>query len=70
MAFVGGRSITFRDGEGRPLDMRVATLSANTFGLLGVPPMLGRDFTPADEGPGALPVAILNPRAVRQFACV
>jgi hypothetical protein len=28
--------------------------------LLGVPPMLGRDFTPADEGPGAAQVAILN----------
>lgn len=62
MAFVGGRSITFRDGDGRPIDMRPTTLSANTFGLLGVPPMLGRDFTLADEGPGAAPVAILNYR--------
>jgi putative ABC transport system permease protein len=62
MAFVGGRAITFRDGDGRPIDMRATTLSANTFGLLGVPPMLGRDFTPADEGPGAAPVAILNYR--------
>jgi putative ABC transport system permease protein len=62
MAFVGGRSITLRDGDGRPIDMRATTLSANTFGLLGVPPMLGRDFTSADEGPGAAPVAILNYR--------
>jgi putative ABC transport system permease protein len=62
MAFVGGRAITFRDGDGRPIDMRPTTLSANTFGLLGVPPMLGRDFTPADEVPGAAPVAILNYR--------
>ena len=38
------------------------TVSANTFGLLGVPPMLGRDFAPADEAPGAAPVAILNYR--------
>jgi putative ABC transport system permease protein len=62
MAFVGGRSITFRDGDGRPIDMRPTTVSANTFGLLGVPPMLGRDFTSADESPGAAPVAILNYR--------
>ena len=33
-----GRAITFRDGDGRPIDMRVTfTVSANTFGLLGVP---------------------------------
>jgi putative ABC transport system permease protein len=62
MAFVGGRSIALRDGDGRPIDMRATTLSANTFGLLGVAPILGRDFTPADEGPGAEPVAILNYR--------
>jgi putative ABC transport system permease protein len=62
MAFVGGRSITLRDGDGRPIDMRATTLSTNTFGVLGVPPMLGRDFAPADEGPGAAPVAILNSR--------
>jgi MacB-like protein/FtsX-like permease family protein len=62
MAFVGGRAIAFRDGDGRPIDMRATTLSANTFGLLGVPPLLGRDFVPADEGPGAAPVAILNYR--------
>ena len=36
--------ITFRDGDGRPLDMTVSRRSANTFGLLGVRPMLGRDF--------------------------
>ncbi len=62
LAFVGGASITFRDGEGRPIDMRTTTVSANTFGLLGVAPMLGRDFAPADEGLGAAPVAILNYR--------
>ena len=62
LAFVGGAPITFRDGDGRPLDMRTTTVSANTFGLLGVVPMLGRDFAPADEGPGAAPVLILNHR--------
>ena len=62
LAFVAGKAITFRDGEGRPIDMRTTSVSANTFGLLGVAPMLGRDFVPADEAPGAAPVAILNYR--------
>ncbi len=38
------------------------TVSTNTFALLGVPPMLGRDFSAADQAPGAAPVAILNYR--------
>ena len=49
----GGGPITFRDGDGRPLDMAVSRNSANTFGLLGVRPALGRDFVHADEAPGA-----------------
>jgi hypothetical protein len=63
LAFVASnRPITFRDGDGRPLDMFTLAVSANTFGLLGVRPMLGRDFVQADEIPGAAPVAILNYR--------
>jgi putative ABC transport system permease protein len=62
MAFVGGSAIALRDGHGRPVDTRATTVSANAFGLLGVPPMLGRDFAPADEIPGAAPVVILNYR--------
>ncbi|MEP6963379.1 MAG: ABC transporter permease, partial [Acidobacteriota bacterium] len=60
MAFVGERFVALRDGDGRLIDMLAFTVSANMFGLLGVPPMLGRDFAPADEVPGAPPVAILN----------
>ena len=62
MSFVGARSIAFRDGDGHPIDLRATSVSANIFGLLGVPPMLGRDFTPADEAPGAALVTILNYR--------
>ena len=62
LAIVSGRAITFRDGDGRPSDMRVTTVSANAFKLLGVYPMLGRDFAAGDEVPGAPPVAILNYR--------
>jgi predicted permease len=62
MAYVGERSIALRDGDGRPIDTLAFTVSANTFALLGVPPMLGRDFAPVDEAPGAAPVVILNYR--------
>jgi putative ABC transport system permease protein len=60
MAFVAQRNIALRDGDGRPLDTQAGTVSANTFALLGVPPLFGRDFVPADEVPGAAPVAILH----------
>jgi predicted permease len=61
MAFGGGGGpITFRAGDERPVDMAMQRVSANTFGLLGVRPMLGRDFAVADEAPGAAPVTILS----------
>jgi predicted permease len=62
MAFIGARPILFRDGDGRPADMRTTTVSANTFELLGVAPILGRSFVAADEEPGAPQVTILNHR--------
>jgi predicted permease len=62
LVFVGERGISFRDGDGRPSDMRVTAVSANTFSLLGVAPALGRDFIAADELPGAGPVVMLNHR--------
>ncbi|HEY2150044.1 MAG TPA: ABC transporter permease [Vicinamibacterales bacterium] len=62
LAFVGSAGIALRDGNGRPIDLRATTVSANTFGLLGVSPLLGRDFTSTDAIPGAAPVAILNHR--------
>ena len=46
--------------EGRAPDRALGTyLSASAFRLLGATPMLGRDFEPADDRPGAQPVAIL-----------
>ena len=38
------------------------TITPNTFGLLGVMPMLGRDFVQADERSEASPVVILSYR--------
>src|SRR2546428_3848306 len=69
IGYVSSRPLAFRDGEGRPIDMSASTVSANTCGLLRVPPMLGRDFSPEDETAGAPPVVILNYRFwERRFA--
>ena len=62
IAPVGGLSVAFRDGQGRPMDLRVTTVGANLFGLLGVPPARGRDFTSADAVAGARPVVMLSDR--------
>jgi putative ABC transport system permease protein len=62
LALVRGVSITFRDGDGRPMDMRARRLSTNTLSLLGVTPALGRDFTADDARPGAPLVTLLNHR--------
>lgn len=62
MAFIGERRISYREGKGRAIDLDAFTVSVNLFGLLGVPPVLGRDFAPADELPGAAPVVMLNYR--------
>ena len=62
LAFVAERPVTFSDGGERSIRIVPFTVSANTFELLGVQPTLGRDFVPADEGPGTAPVAILNYR--------
>jgi predicted permease len=52
--------ITFRAATGRPIDMTVSRHTVNTFGLLGVQPMLGRDFMNADVIAGAPAVAIIS----------
>jgi len=62
LALIGGRTVALRDAEGRPMDLRVTTVGANLFGLLGVHPVLGRDFTAADAAPGARPVVMLSDR--------
>ena len=62
IGYVSSRPLAFRDGVGRPIDMTASTVSANTFGLLRVLPILGRDFSSEDETAGAAPVVILNYR--------
>jgi putative ABC transport system permease protein len=54
------RTTVFRDSHGHHTDVSVGPVTANNFGLLGVHPMLGRDFVDADEAPDAAPVVILS----------
>jgi len=69
MALIGGVSVALRDGQGRSMDLRITTVDTNLFGLLGVPPALGRDFTAANRAAGAPPVLMLShPMWQRRFA--
>src|SRR5215470_169179 len=62
MAFVANRQSSFSEAGGRFIDALAGSVSTNTFRLLRVSPMLGRDFVPADEVPGAPGVVILSYR--------
>jgi predicted permease len=59
MAFVAGKPASISDRDSGNRDAYPTLVTANTFGLLGVLPALGRDFEPADELPGAPQVLIL-----------
>jgi putative ABC transport system permease protein len=64
MLFVAGSArIQFIDDAGRPADLVPFKVTAGTFGLLGVHPLLGRDFVAADDAAGAPPVVILTYRS-------
>src|SRR5262245_2803727 len=54
------------DAGGGPETVTATEITANTFALLGVGPELGRDFTAADDVPGAPGVAILSHAFWRQ----
>ena len=45
---------------GAPVRLTVGLVSANTFDVLGARPLLGRDFTPADDQRTSPPVAVLG----------
>jgi putative ABC transport system permease protein len=60
MAVVHGVGIILSDKNGFPERYDATQISANTFSLIGQKPMIGRDFAPSDEIPGAAPVAILS----------
>jgi putative ABC transport system permease protein len=47
-------------GRGEAERVQTGVVSANFFDLLGVKPILGRTFLPADDQPGAPPVLVLS----------
>ncbi|MEO8680622.1 MAG: ABC transporter permease [Vicinamibacterales bacterium] len=60
IVFSGGNRTLLDDQRG-PREVYDATqLGANAFQVLGQRPIIGRDFTPSDELPGAPPVLILS----------
>jgi hypothetical protein len=54
--------VTIADDRIAPERLIGALISANTFATIGRPPLLGRDFTAADDLPGASPVVLLGHR--------
>jgi predicted permease len=60
MALVHGVAISFGDENGFPERYDATEVTSDTFKVAGRKPILGRDFTPRDEVPGATPVAILS----------
>jgi putative ABC transport system permease protein len=52
--------VNLSDRQGLPDRFDCAEMSANGFSVVGQKPMLGRDFIPADERPGARPVVMLG----------
>jgi putative ABC transport system permease protein len=60
LAAFSRRSLTISDGSSEPTRYDGCTVSWNLFSLLGQPPVLGRDFGPEDDRPGAEPVIMLS----------
>jgi len=52
--------VNLSDKTGLPARYNISSISSNTFSILGVKPVIGRDFTAEDEKPGAVPVVILG----------
>jgi putative ABC transport system permease protein len=56
-------------GEGEPQRLRGNHVTTNTFGIMGVPPLLGRAIEPSDGEASATPVVVLGYKFwQRQFA--
>ena len=60
MGAVADLQINLTDSSGAAEHYDASQVTANTFALVGEAPILGRDFAPSDEKPGAAPVAILS----------
>ena len=60
MGAVEAVRVNVSDQSGFPESYEATRVSATAFQLLGQRPIIGRDFVPSDEAPGAAPVAILS----------
>ena len=60
IALVRGVFTTLSGDGGAPATYFTSQVTANAFALLGVTPILGRDFVLSDQQPGAAPVVILR----------
>ncbi|MGH9662966.1 MAG: ABC transporter permease, partial [Bryobacteraceae bacterium] len=47
-------------GDGEPEHLSACRTTASLFSVLGIPPLIGRTFTPEEERPGAAQVAVLS----------
>ncbi len=54
-------------GGVEPLRVQPSCVSSSLFGTLGVHPLLGRTFEPADDAPNAPPIALLSHRLWRDY---
>jgi putative ABC transport system permease protein len=59
IAFATNRDLTLT-GVKQPASLKGAVVSAPVWPLLGVPAMLGRTFTDAEDRPGAAPVCVIG----------
>src|SRR5215831_3747613 len=55
-----GSQVSIADANNLPDSYRAVQITSNAFRAMRTKPLIGRDFTPDDEKPGAPPVAILN----------
>jgi putative ABC transport system permease protein len=60
LAIVADLPVSLNDESGFTESYDATRVSANAFKLVGQAPLIGRDFAPTDESPGAAPAAILS----------
>jgi putative ABC transport system permease protein len=60
LAGLSSERVNLSDDVNAPDSCGAAHITANAFSVLGLAPIVGRDFTPEDAKPGAPPVAILT----------
>jgi predicted permease len=53
-------AFTLVRGEDPPMRVNTGIVSGNYFSVVGLEPVLGRIITPRDDGPSAVPVAVLS----------